>query len=667
MHEYWAGLPAEKLAPELWKRIEAYYSWYLNSGRLARTRLAWDTYYGDRGTHKSYQVQAAGEKGELSFLMSNEYRNLLQHTIVLATQSRPALECSATNTDVKSQAQTILGKGLIEYYRRDQKLDRKIKAATEIAVVMDLAWVFNIWDTQVGEKVRPDETGRVLRTGDVRSRVKNPLEVIYDFTCHDPEDQQWRCVKDTYNKYDLAAQWPEKAEEILKLKRDRTKDALYKFGDSQFSAEELGSEDDQVDVFTFYHGKTAALEDGRTFQVINPKLWLFDGPLPYRQIPGRRVCPTEMIMSAAGYSNANDLLGLQDCVDALISGAVTNLTNGMLNNIFVESGAGFDYEQLGNGNNLVQGGKLPEVINLAQLPAELLPVLQFLIGRMETIIGMNSVARGNVTDKNMSGAAMALLQSMALQFNSGLQEAYTQLNEDCGNDHIWMLQDYADEERIATIAGETKRWMLQKFTKENISSIHRVFCRISNPMAATTAGKLTIAENLIQMGVVKTADQYLQVLETGSLEPLIEDDQTDLMLIKDENEKLSAGEVPPVHLTDMHPRHIMGHRRCLGDPESRKDPELAMRVNQHLQMHIDVLSTGNPQLLLLLGMQPLSAPMMMPPGASATTASPAAGPPAATEPAGEPLQLPGPNMPQNALTGEQWNPQTGGLTGTGAQ
>ena len=51
---------------------------------------------------------------------------------------------------------------------------------------------------------------------------------------------------------------------------------------------------------------------------------------------------------------------------------------------------------------------------------------------METLSGVNSVARGNPEASLQSGTALAMVQSQALQFMSGLQQSYIQLIEDVG-------------------------------------------------------------------------------------------------------------------------------------------------------------------------------------------------------------------------------------------
>ena len=127
--QYFASLEPDALAKELVGKIDNYYAWLLSSYRLARWRMAFDTYYGQRDQHNSSYVSAGGSQGELSFLMANEYRNLVQHVVTLASQNRPNVEAAAINTDRKSQEQCILGKQLLDYYRREAGLDDNAVAA----------------------------------------------------------------------------------------------------------------------------------------------------------------------------------------------------------------------------------------------------------------------------------------------------------------------------------------------------------------------------------------------------------------------------------------------------------------------------------------------------------------------------------------------------------
>lgn len=701
--EYFAALDPDRLAGELKSRIDAYYNWILMTNRLARWRSAYNTYYGQRGTHSSHYVSAAGEKGELSFLMSNEYRNLVQHLLVMATQSRTALETVTTNTDSASKSQSYVAKGLIEYYRRDGKIDTNSYNAAEMSLIMDSGWVFNEWDMTAGQDVMVDpDQGQPVKQGDIKTRARSPLDVVIDYTKMDAASHDWRIVRDPVNKFDLAAQYPEHAEEITAMTRDLTKDALYRFGDIVMY--HTGDQSPDIDLWTFFHKRSPALPQGRMVQMVD-KLVLFDGPIPYRRLPGNRICPAEQILSAFGYSNMNDLLGLQDVMDALISAAVTNMTSCGVNNIWCEDPANLDFNQLAQGMNLLGGGgaKKPEVLMLNRLPPEWQNLTNFIVQRMEAISGINAIARGNVQGKDFSGAAMALLQSMSIQFNSGFTKSMNKLVEDNGNDIILLTQDYGHEPVLGMIIGENNRYMMQEYSSKDLNRIERVYCRQSNPMKDTTAGRITIIQEAAKTEGGLSKAEFAEILDTGNTDCLLEKDRNLRLAIDQENEAMVRGEVPPVAPYDNPIEHLKGHAKIFASPDDRKDPQLINTVKAHERQHLGVWANMPPAILMVLNIpayqgppldlagNPLPPPPMpmMPPGpggphlapppkalppgqhppghgAPMPPQGPGAMPPpgpaaAAHAPPGGPPPVNMPNLPKNPL-GSTWNAQTGGLS-----
>lgn len=680
--EYFAALPQDQLAGELKARIDGYYNWVLMSGRLARWRIAYNTYYGQRGQHNSSFVSAGGEKGELSFLMSNEYRNLVQHLLVMVKQSRTALETVCTNTDSKSKSQSYVAKGLIEYFRRDGGIDTNSYNASEISLIMDSAWVFNEWDLTKGEEMATDpDTQAPARQGNLGSRARTPLDVIIDYTKLDgSSEHDWRIVRDPVNKFHLAAQFPEHAEDITGLGRDLTQDALFRFGDI---VNYTGSDQSpDIDRFTFFHRRSPALPQGRMVQMVGNDIFLFDGPIPYRKLPGNRIAPAEQILSPLGYSNMNDLLGLQDCMDAMISAAVTNMTTTGFNNIWVKPNPNFDFDQLAQGMNLIESDEKPEVLILNKLPPEWFSLANFIIARMEAISGVNSVARGNTEGKDFSGAAMALLQSMAIQFNNGFVRAVNKLDEDNGNDIIQLTQDFAKEPVLGMIIGQNNQYMMQEYSGKDVAQIQRVYCRQSNPLKDTTAGRITILQEAAKTEGGLTKAQFAEILDTGNTDCLLEKDRNMKLTVDQENEALIRGEVPPVLPSDNPIIHLDGHRALFASPEARKDPGLIERAMAHEQQHLKVWQTTDPNILRAYGIPPfmMPPPPMGPDGKPLPPGGPPPGAPgpggphgsgapkgpkpgAAAETVGAPGQPApaGPHMPQNPLSGQEWNPESGGL------
>jgi hypothetical protein len=164
-------------------------------------------------------------------------------------------------------------------------------------------------------------------------------------------------------------------------------------------------------------------------------------------------------------------------------------------------------------------------------------------------------------------------------------------------------------------------------------------------LTKTTAGKVEVANQLLNTGLITTPEQYLQVVETGTLEPLVEHDQAQLMLIREENEILSDGGQVMAIMTDKHDLHILEHSTVLSSPVVRQNPQVVQAALAHIQEHIDLAKTADPILMMMLKQQPLAQPMP-PPGPPPGNPNMPSQPPSTMQdaPVPEPAQPP-PNTP----------------------
>jgi hypothetical protein len=259
---------------------------------------------------------------------------------------------------------------------------------------------------------------------------------------------------------------------------------------------------------------------------------------------------------------------------------------------------------------------------------------------------------------------------MAIQFNQQLQEAYIELLEDVGTSTIEILQDYAEVPRVAAIAGKYNRSYVEEFSGKDLANIDRVIVDAGNPMMQTVAGKMELATQMLQAGFIKMPDELLSVINTGNLQPMVQGKSAELLQLAQENEELKAGRGVQVIITDDHALHLMEHKSVLADPEARKDPEMVQATLSHMQEHITFLKSPDYQdLLHLLGQPALGAPPAPPGGAPAGPSAPGMGGNAALP--GPPeanansqvasMQPSQPSQPKNAMTGQEFNPTTGGL------
>ena len=344
---------------------------------------------------------------------------------------------------------------------------------------------------------------------------------------------------------------------------------------------------------------------------------LMDTVMPYRSLPVYSVMPSNYLGTPYGYSPMFDLLPLQDAVNSLYSTILTNNNAFGIQSVLNPRGNDIRITQVEEGLNFIEynpvvGGNAsgkPEAMQLTSTAPETYKFLEMLVRDMETISGINSVARGDPQSSLKSGTALALVQSQAIQFISGLQQSYVMTTESLGTGLVELLQDFAKVPRVAAIVGKTNKMKMEEFSSKDIDSINRVIVDVGNSLASTTAGRVQMADNLIQMGIITAPEQYFSVINSGKLETMTEGPSNQNLLIKAENEKLSDGGTNVIATAvDKHSLHIREHMNVLADPELRQDAGLVKRVLDHIQEHITLLQNTDPNLLALIGEQPLGPP-----------------------------------------------------------
>lgn len=657
--KYFAAEESELAVSHIQRKGHEWFQYLNETKYLELIKRSWLAYYG-KYYEDSHSINLGGEVGELVNIAVNHYRNIAEHILRMTTASRPVFQARSTNTDYKSQVQTILANGLLDYYMRDKRLEKHLKKAVESAVVMGAGFIRMDWDSTSGEiydsidpePVFPEDTvllqdeegnniqdeegnfyaedgsvvqpfmdeegnltdadGRVLESfpiyeGDVRFTNLSPYDVLFDTTKEDYDQNDWLVVRTFKNRHDLAAKFPEYYDEIMQLE---TKDRLLRTRTTLSSIDDT----DDVPVYEFFHKRTESLPDGRYLMYLSDRVILMDTPIPYRTLPVYRISSADILGTPYGYTNMFDLLPLQEAVNSLYSTVVTNNNAFGVQSILNPRGNNVTATQVGTGMNFIeydpavggQSGK-PEALQLTKTSPETYKLMEMLENAMETIAGINSVVRGNVEATNLtSGNALALIQSQAIQFISGLQQSYIMLIEDIGTGLIKLLQDFASVPRVAEISGRSNKNKMQEFTGESIDSVSRVVVDVGNALASTTAGRTQMADNLIQMGVINTPEQYFSVINTGKLETMTEGQLDHNLLIRRENELLIDDSAPVIAMAiDKHSQHIREHMNVLADPEIRLDPALAKRVQDHIMEHINLARTTDPSLLAMIGEQPL--------------------------------------------------------------
>ena len=344
---------------------------------------------------------------------------------------------------------------------------------------------------------------------------------------------------------------------------------------------------------------------------LNGNRWLYDGPLRYKRLPVFRMTPGEQFDSPEGYTDAYDMLALQDVTNILYSIPFTNQQANGVQFVYLPQGCELAPSMFKNLAFLKGGlpGTEPKGINLTSTPPEIFKNIEFIERAQGRLMGLNGAVTGDIDGSLKSGIAIGRYQ-----------QSWAELQEDCGTFLLELIQDFAKTERVAAMAGKHNKGAMVSFTGESIKNIERVAVDLGNPMQRTAAGRIEMADNLLQKGLLN-AKQYLQVVSTGQIDSVLEGEESELELIRKENESLLDGMAVNAIVGDMHLLHAREHKSVINDPQLRAlaaqgDPKaiaVVEAVTKHIEQHAELRMTQDIFWAEVSG-EPPPPPPPMPPG-----------------------------------------------------
>lgn len=607
--QYWATLKDDEFLDAINGKILEYYDYLQRTGIYRIWKRSFIAYYGgdlnqEANIFDSSMLNKGGKLGEITKAKINSYRNLVKHSVNLATANKAALTCVASNTDYRSQAQTVLGSSLLDYYMKVQNISRNLRSATEMSCLTGEGWVHAPWEPKRGN-VYEIKSGKPVYEGDLDVSHHTGLDVIRDVRLR-TQDHPWRCLRMWKNKWDYVAKYPEFRDDILS-------EVSYDYeGYESFRFEITKGFEDQdntelMPVYVFYHDKTEAMEDGRIV-IFSKNIIFYDGALPYEKMPMLSVMPDVLHESGFGYSPFNDLLNIQQAKDNILSSITSNNMTFANQFIWKRKGDNFSVKNIEGGLKMLESAEMPQALQLTASSPEAYNLHQLYETAMEMLSGISSTVRGNPQANLKSGAALALVVAQSIQFGSALEESYNMLLEDTGTTIIDHLKAFAKTPRVAYIVGESNRPFMKEYTAQDIADIKRVTVQQTNALSKTISGRLEIANQIMQMPP-EAARIYMGILNTGQLPSEWQTHNVE-MNIKAENENLQNGKPVRVVLIENHALHIKNHMSIIENPEAKQDEELMARTLDHIQEHLDFWRRMPPDLLAITGQQPPPPPGM---------------------------------------------------------
>jgi len=587
---YFAANPDSRTAVSgVLSRIRRYRESLRLSGRAAKMRKNWIAWqgFGPRGDADASRVLSDGEQGELIRTTVNHFASLVNQACVLITGTKPAIKAVPTSSDFDSLAQAQFADALNDACERDLATPQKEAEAALTMILMSEVCLLQDWDARVGKDEMVDETGRVLKQGDVRVYVLTPFDYVTDPDVQDVQSHRWIAWRRRVNKWELAADHPQHKDRLIGSSVYRDAVAHSTDGADSFELRKREQErsdkghSDEVYVWELRHLPTSACQNGRLLRFVTEDCILYDSmnvaQAPTEGLDGEAAAGTHadagypyqdkdggaslMSVIAApeyipgivdGHTPFFDLLSLQEGVDlcAMIFGSAIN--SGGLQNVYVSRGANIAAAKITGALNVVEfDGPNPPIAqeNVAISP-HVMEWANALVTWMRQRVSLNDVVVGEPS-KGMPAQAMALLRAQAVEFHSRLQASYERMVEQDRSNVLKLYQLFAHTDRVAIITGKGSAWAAKSFSSASIGKVARYAVEAVNPVTKTLAGRVAFAQPLLDTGRI-TIEQYLRICQTGRDEPVFDFVRNNQARIQREKEMLMQGiGLPPMLIDPM--------------------------------------------------------------------------------------------------------------------
>src|SRR5699024_10765012 len=143
------------------------------------------------------------------------------------------------------------------------------------------------------------------------------------------------------------------------------------------------------------------------------------------KIPVERMVCDDAVDILWGYSPINELLGLQESVNTLVSSIQTNSANYANQYVACQIGTDLNQRTLADGQKIIEypaGSPPPQGLNLTAIPEALFQHLKDLLGYMQEVAAVSNPSRGQAPGANSTGSAMLFLAGQTQANQGGMSD-----------------------------------------------------------------------------------------------------------------------------------------------------------------------------------------------------------------------------------------------------
>ena len=530
---------------------------------------------------------------------------------------RPKLYVVPASSDEKDTYTAKLSKKILDSASAKYNLSQKINQATKWSEICGTSFYKVFWNSNLGQVVAIEESGRKIKAGDVDVAVCSPFEIYPDSTtCENLEDCQSIVHAKVYSVDEIRQMYGVqiKGREINVFSLD-----------SSFSTGGLGysglgtkiNESTKKDaglVIEKYIRPNEDFPNGRLIIIAGDEL-VFDGELPYiNGVDGKRdfpfikqVCCDE-VGSFWGKSLIERLIPIQRAYNAVKNRKHEFLNRLTLGVLAVEDGSvdieNLEEEGLAPGKILVyrQGANAPTYLDNESLPSDFEKEEEKLLEEFTTLSGTSEMGDMTTISASMSGVALELLLDENQTRLSFTTDSIKNAIKKIGKHLLRLYKQFANIPRLAKIVGENGMPEIFYFKSSDISSDDVQFETESEGADTLTQRRNTIY-TLLDKGLLYDEDgKFSQSMKNKILEMIgfgnwdNSQDLNSLHIRRADNENISMlnGEMVKVKSIDDHKLHINEHIAYMlsGEYEKNATDEIEKNFLNHIDEHKKFLKEG---------------------------------------------------------------------------
>ena len=423
--------------------------------------------------------------------------------------------------DVKSAK---VSKKIIKSIKNKLKLQSIIAQGIKWSEVCGTCFYKITWNSDKGQVVGLDESGRPVKSGEVEVSVVSPFEIYPDnLVTEKLEELQSIIHAKAYSTEEVKAMFDVtvKGQDVNVYSLDSVNSSIGGLGFNGTMPKMIESrKSDSVLVIERYNRPNATYPNGRLTIVAGDKL-VYDGDLPYkigsddeRDFPFVKQTAIEEPGSFFGTSIIERLIPVQRAYNAVKNRKhefINRLSMGVLS---VEDGSvdldNLEDEGLSPGKILVyrQGSSEPKYLQGESLPNGLSEEENALLEEFNKISGVNDILNSSSLSSNISGTALELLISQDEERLNASIESIRGANIEIARKILKLYKQYAIFPRLARIVGENGQVELFYFSSCDISSDDVEIENVSSGLSSMTQRREMIF-SLLEKGIFYDENGHL--------------------------------------------------------------------------------------------------------------------------------------------------------------